>query len=96
LEAEVAAPTGADRDLEKCRQLFEKHRQFVRLAGTAATAAAAAPTVEAHSGPRDFLVSEHTPEDPPGPPSKHLRRIISKENVSKCEVDHISLSLQMP
>jgi hypothetical protein len=44
LEAEVAAPTGADGDLEKCRQLFEKHRQFVRLAGTAATAAAAAPT----------------------------------------------------
>jgi hypothetical protein len=44
LEAEVAAPTGTDRDLEKCRQLFEKHRQFVRLAGTAATAAAAAPT----------------------------------------------------
>ena len=44
LEAEVAAPTGADRDLEKCRKLFEKHRQFVRLAGTAATAAAAAPT----------------------------------------------------
>jgi len=44
LEAEVTAPTGADRDLEKCRQLFEKHRQFVRLAGTAATAAAAAPT----------------------------------------------------
>jgi hypothetical protein len=44
LEAEVAAPTGADRDLEKCRQLFERHRQFVRLAGTAATAAAAAPT----------------------------------------------------
>ena len=44
LEAEVAAPTGADRDLEKCRQLFEKHRQFVRLAGTAAAAAAAAPT----------------------------------------------------
>jgi hypothetical protein len=43
LEAEVAAPTGADRDLEKCRQLFEKHRQFVRLAGTAATAAATAP-----------------------------------------------------
>jgi hypothetical protein len=42
LEAEVAAPTGADRDLENCRQLFEKHRQFVRLAGTAATAAAAA------------------------------------------------------
>ena len=44
LEAEVAAPTGADRDLEKCRQLFEKHRQFVRVAGTAATAAAAAPS----------------------------------------------------
>lgn len=44
LEAEVAAPTSADRDLEKCRQLFEKHRQFVRLAGTAAAAAAAAPT----------------------------------------------------
>jgi hypothetical protein len=44
LEAEVAALSGADRDLEKCRQLFEKHRQFVRLAGTAATAAAAAPT----------------------------------------------------
>jgi hypothetical protein len=44
LEAEVAAPIGANRDLEKCRQLFEKHRQFVRLAGTAATAAAAAPT----------------------------------------------------
>jgi hypothetical protein len=43
LEAEVAAPTGANRDLEKCRQLFEKHRQFVRLAGTAATAAATAP-----------------------------------------------------
>jgi hypothetical protein len=43
LEAEVTAPTGADRDLEKCLQLFEKHRQFVRLAGTAATAAATAP-----------------------------------------------------
>lgn len=33
-----------DRDLEKCRQLFEKHRQFVRMAGKAATAAASAPT----------------------------------------------------
>jgi len=30
--------------LEKCRQLLGKHRQFVRLAGTAAAAAAAAPT----------------------------------------------------
>src|SRR5712671_7510854 len=44
LEAEVATLSGADRDLEKCRQLFEKHRQFVRLAGTAATATATAPT----------------------------------------------------
>ena len=41
LEAEVAGLTDADRDLENCRKLFEKHRQFVRLAGTAATAAAA-------------------------------------------------------
>jgi hypothetical protein len=37
LEAEVAGMAAADRDLEKCRQ-------FVRLAGKAATAAASAPT----------------------------------------------------
>ena len=44
LEAEVAGMTATDPDLEKCRQLFEKYRQFVRLAGKAATAAASAPT----------------------------------------------------
>jgi hypothetical protein len=37
LEAEAAGMTAADRDLEKCRQ-------FVRMAGTAARAAALAPT----------------------------------------------------
>ncbi len=44
LQAKVAGMTAADPDLEKCRQLFEKYRQFVRLAGKAATAAASAPT----------------------------------------------------
>jgi len=44
LEAEVAGMAATDPDLEKCRQLFEKYRQFVRLAGKAATAAASAPT----------------------------------------------------
>ena len=43
LQAKVAGLTAADPDLEKCRQLFEKHRQFVRLAGKAARAAATAP-----------------------------------------------------
>jgi len=44
LDAEVSGMTATDRDLEKCRQLFERYRQFVRLAGKAATAAASAPT----------------------------------------------------
>ena len=44
LQAKVAGMAASDSDLEKCRQLFEKHRQFVRLAGKAATAAASAPT----------------------------------------------------
>jgi hypothetical protein len=44
LEAKVTGMAATDRDLEKCRQLFEKHRQFVRLAGKAASAAASAPT----------------------------------------------------
>jgi hypothetical protein len=44
LEAEVAGMAATDLDSEKCRQLFEKHRQFVRLAGKAATAAASTPT----------------------------------------------------
>jgi hypothetical protein len=39
-----AGMTAADRDLEKCRQLFETSRQFVRSAGKAARAAASAPT----------------------------------------------------
>lgn len=43
LQAKVAGMTAADPDLEKCRQLFEKYRQFVRLAGRATRAAAAAP-----------------------------------------------------
>ena len=43
LQAKVAGMTAADPDLEKCRRLFEKHRQFVRLAGKAAEAAATAP-----------------------------------------------------
>ena len=44
LQAKVAKMTAADPDLEKCRRLFEKYRQFVRLAGKATRAAAAAPT----------------------------------------------------
>ncbi len=44
LEAEVAGMAAPDLDSEKCRQLVEKHRQFVRLAGKAATAAASTPT----------------------------------------------------
>jgi hypothetical protein len=43
LQAKVVGMTAADPDLEKCRQFFEKYRQFVRLAGRATTAAAAAP-----------------------------------------------------
>ena len=43
LEAEVAGMTATDRDLEKCRQLLEKHLRFVRFAGKAAMAAASAP-----------------------------------------------------
>jgi hypothetical protein len=43
LQAKVAGMTAADPELEKCRQLFEKYRQFVRLAGKATKAAAAAP-----------------------------------------------------
>jgi hypothetical protein len=43
LEAEVAGMTATDRDLEKCRQLLEKHLRFVRVAGKAAVAAASAP-----------------------------------------------------
>jgi hypothetical protein len=44
LQAKVAGMTAADPDLEKCRQLFERYRQFVRLAGKAIKATAAAPT----------------------------------------------------
>jgi hypothetical protein len=44
LQRMVAGVTAADPDLEKCRRLFEKYRQFVRLAGKATRAAAAAPT----------------------------------------------------
>jgi hypothetical protein len=43
LRAKVAEMTAADPDLEKCRRLFEKYRQFVRLAGKATRAAASAP-----------------------------------------------------
>jgi hypothetical protein len=43
LRAKVAGMTAADPDLEKCRRLFEKYRQFVRLAGKATRAAATAP-----------------------------------------------------
>jgi hypothetical protein len=43
-QAKVAGMTADDPDLEKCRQLFEKYRQFVRLAGKATRAAAAAPS----------------------------------------------------
>jgi hypothetical protein len=43
LQAKVAGITASDPNLEKCRQLLEKHRQFVRLAGKAARAAALAP-----------------------------------------------------
>jgi hypothetical protein len=43
LQAKVAGMTAADPDLQRCRRLFEKHRQFVRLAGRAAKAAARAP-----------------------------------------------------
>jgi len=42
--AEAAGTTATNQNLEKCRQLFEKYRQFVRLTGKAATAAASAPT----------------------------------------------------
>lgn len=35
--------SAANRDLEKCRNLFEKYRQFVRLAGKATRAAASPP-----------------------------------------------------
>jgi hypothetical protein len=44
LRSKVAGMTAADPDLEKCRRLFERHRQFVRLAGKAAKAAATAPS----------------------------------------------------
>jgi hypothetical protein len=43
LRAKVAGMTAADPELEKCRRLFEKYRQFVRLAGKATRAAATAP-----------------------------------------------------
>jgi hypothetical protein len=43
LESDVAGMAAADRELEKCRQVFEKYRQFVRLAGKATRAAASAP-----------------------------------------------------
>jgi len=44
LRAKVAGMPIADPDLKKCRQLFERYRQFVRLAGKATRAAAAAPS----------------------------------------------------
>ena len=43
LSAKVAGMPVADPDLKKCRQVFERYRQFVRLAGKATKAAAAAP-----------------------------------------------------
>jgi hypothetical protein len=43
LQAKVAGMTAADPELARCRQLMEKYRQFVRLAGKATKAAAAAP-----------------------------------------------------
>jgi hypothetical protein len=43
LSAKVAGMSVADPDLKKCRQLFERYRQFVRLAGKATKAAASAP-----------------------------------------------------
>jgi hypothetical protein len=43
LSAKVAGMSVADPDLKKCRQLFERYREFVRLAGKATKAAAAAP-----------------------------------------------------
>jgi hypothetical protein len=56
LEAEVAGTAATGRDLDSCRQLFEKYRQFVRLAGKAATAAASAPTaVDAIAAARKSL-----------------------------------------
>jgi hypothetical protein len=43
LRARAGRMTAADADLQKCRQLFERYRRFVRVAGTATRAAAAAP-----------------------------------------------------
>ena len=43
LRARAGRMTAADPDLQKCRQLFERYRRFVRVAGTATRAAAAAP-----------------------------------------------------
>jgi hypothetical protein len=43
LRAKSGGMSVADPDLKKCRQLFERYRQFVRLAGKATKAAAAAP-----------------------------------------------------
>jgi hypothetical protein len=44
LRAKSGGMSIADPDLRKCRQLFERYRQFVRLAGKATKAAAAAPS----------------------------------------------------
>jgi len=44
LNAGAAKPAAPGGELEKCRQLLERRRQFVRLAGRAARAAASAPT----------------------------------------------------
>jgi hypothetical protein len=43
LRARAGRMTAADPDLQKCQQLFERYRRFVRVAGTATRAAAAAP-----------------------------------------------------
>jgi hypothetical protein len=42
LRAKAARISAADPELQRCRQLFEKYRQFVRVAGKATRAAAAA------------------------------------------------------
>jgi len=75
LEAEVAGMAAADRDLEKCRQLFEKYRQFVRLAGKSVRAAASAPTgvnpiAVAQKSLADSVSQKLTQKAPSGGPAK--------------------------
>lgn len=71
LEAEVAGIAATDRDLEKCRKLLEKYRQFVRLAGTATKAAASAaptgadPIAAARKSLADFAKEKLMQKGPP-------------------------------